>query len=321
MLKEVSIEIIRKCPNNCIHCSSLSDKHCTEVLDYEKFTSVVKDAALLGAKTICLSGGEPFLHPKTVDMIEFVHSLGLDSYVYTSGITFDEHHERASLDENILRIISGKVTKLIFNIEGGTSKTYDLIMGTTGCFKKMRNSVATANKLLILTEAHFVPMKLNVDEVAEVVSLCEELNVSKISFLRLVLHGRAQLNEQKIALSREEFLQLQIKLLALQKKSNVNIRIGVPLSTDTTCHKCEAANGKLNIKYDGNVYPCEVFKNDRIAHRLRGLTPDNIYKRSLQDIYLNSQYLQLVRELSQKFASGANCETCVGQYLIHNDGE
>ncbi len=319
MLKEVSIEIIRKCPNNCVHCSSLSDNHCNEILDYERFTSVVTDAAHLGAKIICLSGGEPFVHSKIVDMIEFVHSLGLDSYVYTSGIIFDAQNNRVSLDKNILQAIAGKVTKLIFNIEAGTPITYDLIMGTSGCFEKMKQSVLMANDFSIPTEAHFVPMKLNISEVEKAVSLCEELNILKVSFLRLVLHGRAQLNEQRIALSQEQFFKLQTDLKALQKKSNINIRIGVPLSTDVSCHKCEAANGKLNIKYDGNVFPCEVFKNDRIAHKLRCFTPDSIYEQTLMSIYQNSQYLQLVRELSQEFACGTHCETCIGQYLINNE--
>ena len=319
MLKEISIEIIRKCPNNCVHCSSLSDKHCNEILDYERFTSVVTDAAHLGAKIICLSGGEPFLHSKIVEMIDFVHSLGLDSYVYTSGIIFDEQNKRVSLDNNILQAIAGKVTKLIFNIEAGTPITYDSIMGTSGCFETMKKSVLMANDFSILTEAHLVPMKLNLNEIEEAVLLCAELNISKVSFLRLVLHGCAQENEQRIALSREEALQLQMDLKNLQKKSNIRIRIGVPLSTDVSCHKCEAANGKLNIKYDGNVFPCEVFKTDRIAHKLKGLTPDSIYEKSLMSIYHNSNYLQLVRELSQEFACETHCETCIGQYLIINE--
>lgn len=319
MLKELSIEIIRRCPNNCVHCSSLSDERCSEIMEYERFVSVVKDAVNLGAKVICLSGGEPFLHSRIVDMIEFVHSLGLDSYVYTSGIIFDVQKQRAPLDNNVLRAIVGKVTKLIFNIEAGAAHTYDMVMGTRGCFEKMKQSVTMANDLSILTEAHFVPMKLNINEVEETVSLCKELNISKISFLRLVLHGRAQQNEQRIALSREEFLRLQADLEALQKKSNLDIRIGVPLSTDVSCHKCEAANGKLNIKYDGNVFPCEVFKNGRVQLRLRGLTPDCIHEHSLLDIYRNSKYLQLVRELSQEFSGGGHRETCIGQYLINND--
>ncbi len=267
-----------------------------------------------------MSGGEPFLHYRIVDMIEFVNSLGLDSYIYTSGIIFDTNNQRAPLDKSILKSISGKVTKLIFNIEACSPSTYNLIMGTKDCFEKMKLSVVMANDLSILTEAHFVPMKLNVNELQDVVSLCRELNISKISLLRLVMHGRALQNEQEIALSRDEFLQLQADLEALHNKSNIDIRIGVPLSTDISSHKCEAANGKINIRYDGSVLPCEAFKNDRVQYRFKGLKPESIHEYSLVDIYQNSNYLNYIRELSQKFSSSGHFETCIGQYLINNSG-
>lgn len=321
MLKEVSIEIIRKCPNKCLHCSSLSEENCVEILDYDRFVAVVQDAYKLGAKTICLSGGEPFLHRRITDMIGFVASLGLQAYVYTSGIVLNENNKRTSISKYVLKEISSKATKLIFNIEAAAPSTYDEIMGTTDCFEKMKQSVRDAHSFAITTEAHFVPMKLNVGEVRAVVELCKELNVSKLSFLRLVLHGRAQANESKIALSNDELEKFKAELEALKKQSELDIRIGVPLSTDVSCHKCEAANGKLNIKYDGNVFPCEVFKNERMAQVLNDLETANIHSSTLLDIYSNSEYLKTVRSLSEKYTCGKNCETCLGQYLLANGGK
>lgn len=317
MLKEISIEIIRKCPNKCVHCSSNSDEYCIEILDYESFVSVVTDARNLGARVICISGGEPFLHHRIMDMIEFVNSLGVDSYVYTSGIIFDANNQRVSLDKDILCSITGKVTKLIFNIEGSNSSIYNAVMGTQGCFDKMKQSVVRANELSILTEAHFVPMKLNINEVEEVVSLCKKLNISKISFLRLVLQGRAKENKLKLELLSDELLKLQDNLEVLQSKSNIDVRIGVPLSKDLSHHKCEAANGKLNIKYDGNVYPCEVYKNSII----KDFIPDNIHEHSLCEIYKNSKYLKFIRKLSHEYSSNEYYETCFGQYLIKKNEE
>ena len=90
MLKEISIEIIRKCPNNCLHCSSFSNKNCSEIIPYELFKKVVSGAKNLGLKTVCFSGGEPFLHPDIIEMIEYVYDIGLDSYVYSSGIYMDK---------------------------------------------------------------------------------------------------------------------------------------------------------------------------------------------------------------------------------------
>lgn len=317
MLKEVSIEIIRKCPNKCVHCSSLSDQECSDILSYDKFVTIIDEAAQLGATTICLSGGEPFLHPLISKMILYVHNKGLNCFVYTSGIIFNEHFNRVPISSSLFESIAGKVTKLIFNIEAATPSTYDKIMGTDGCFDALKQSVMLANFYSIVTEAHFVPMKINIDEIEQTVELCRELKIARISFLRLVLHGRAYINRKLIELSKEELDILKRKLISLQANSQVNIRIGMPLSSNNGCLKCEAASGKLNIKYDGMVYPCEVFKNDKIS--LNGLQPENINNRSLFDIYHNSPYLRYVRELSQNYKFDKGYETCIGQNMINTD--
>lgn len=319
MLQEISIEITRKCPSHCVHCSSLSDDKSFEMMEYGKFVSIVRSAADLGVKTICLSGGEPFMHPDIISMIRATNSLGLKPYVYTSGVISNAQNVFKSLDFDLLKPIAGLVTKLIFNIEAAESDTYNKIMGTEGCFEKMKQSVRNANSLHIVTEAHFVPMKLNIRDIESTIELCAELGISKLSFLRLVLHGRALENKHLIALSEEELLSVKTQLQRINERPDIEIRIGVPLLSDLSSHKCEAACGKLNIRYDGRVYPCEVFKND-MAPTLVSLKPESIYDHSLHDIYYNSDYLRAVRDLSKDFTCN-NYETCIGQYLINKNQE
>lgn len=316
MLKEVSIEIIRKCPNCCLHCSSLSHKECIEIMPYDKFDEVIADAAKLGAKTICLSGGEPFLHDDLVNMVKLVRKYGMDCFIYTSGVTMNTFEQPVSLPTDVLKQLSGYVTKLIFNVEAATKQTYDKIMGTENCFEKMQKSAIDAAESGICTEAHFVPMAINIDEINDVIRLCKKIHISKLSFLRLVIHGRAKQNSEMIALTSERSRALKDYLHNLQTQSNISVRIGVPLSLDTSCHKCEAAKGKLNIKYNGEVFPCEVFKNVSMEKSLCGLKPDNIYQSSLINIYNDSKYLQHIRELSNNCPSTCGCETCIGQYLL-----
>lgn len=316
MLKEISVEIIRKCPNNCLHCSSLSNRACTERLPYDKFKEVISDAKTLGAKAICLSGGEPFLHNRIADMVRLVCEYGMDCYIYTSGIVLDQQDRPISIPAETLKQISGYAAKLIFNVEAGKEQTYDKIMGTKNCFEKMQQSAIRAAEVGLCTEAHFVPMKVNVNEINEAVLLCKRLQISKISFLRLVPHGRAKENATLLTLTEQQILELKNQLSELQTQSDLSIRIGVPLSLDLSCHRCEAACGKLNIKYDGGVFPCEVFKNYSMEKSLGGLKPENIYQRPLLDIYSSSQYLCQIREMSGRFAESCGCETCLGQYLI-----
>lgn len=321
MLKEISIEVVRKCPNRCVHCSSFSSENCIEIIPFEKFKEVVVGAKNLGLKTICFSGGEPFLHPYIVEMVDYVYSIGLDSYIYSSGIFMNQEKERTSIPDVIMNEISGKVTKIIFNVEAAEEDTYNFIMGTKGCFNLLKESISSAVKRRILVEGHFVPMKPNKNQISQTLEICKNLGVSKVSFLRLVMHGRASQNREKLMLSDEELKEVEEILISILEENTHSIRIGVPLLGETKESQCEAANGKLNIKYDGKVFPCEVFKNNKVCI-LKGIEPENIFDKSIESIYEQSDYLKAVRELVNQFSCGNCCENCIGQYYIkQSEGE
>lgn len=315
MLTEISIEIIRKCPNRCLHCSSFSSVKCTEVIPFDVFKGVIVGAKKLGLKTVCFSGGEPFLHPDIANMIDFVYEQGINSYVYSSGIYLNDLHEPEPIPENILAQISKKVSKIIFNIEAAEDETYNNIMGTEDCFNFLGESIRRTVRSGIIAEGHFVPNKLNINQIEPTLEYCAELGVSKVSFLRLVLHGRAKENKDRLYLSEKELLDVEIKLEKIKKANKYNIRIGVPLSGETEEIHCEAANGKLNIRYDGNVYPCEVFKNNQVLP-LANCKPGNIYREPIDKIYYESEYLLKTRELINKHCCNHSCENCVGQFYM-----
>lgn len=321
MLKEISIEVIRKCPNRCLHCSSFSADSCSEIIPFEKFKEVVTGAKNLGLKTICFSGGEPFLHPYIVEMIDYVYRMGLNSYIYSSGIFMDKTEKRTAIPNTLMDKIAGKVTKIIFNIEAAEESTYNLIMGTEGCFGLLEESISNAVKKGILAEGHFVPMKPNIDQIEKTLEICKKLGVSNVSFLRLVIHGRAYQNRETLMLSDIDLKEVEKILLKIREENTHSIRIGVPLLGETQESHCEAANGKLNIRYDGKVFPCEVFKNSRVCI-LNNKVPGNIFDDSIEDIYEKSDYLETVRKLADQFSSVACCEKCVGQYYIkQSEGE
>lgn len=316
MLKEISIEITRKCPNACLHCSSLANIHCKEMITFEKFNEVIEDGLKLGLKTVCLSGGEPFVHEDILNIIDNAYQKGLDIYVYTSGILLDESEGFSALSDDICRQIKSKVTKLIFNVEAANPEIYNQIMGTRGCFPILLESIKTARKHGICVEAHFVPMKLNVNEIKSVVELGIKMDIQMISFLRLVTHGRAEEHKRELELNELEFESLRLILEELKREYKDYIRIGVPLSINESEHKCEAARGKLNIRYDGKVFPCEVFKNKQF-NSLLSSEVSSIYSNGIKEMYCENSFLNAVREGIDYFNNSCNSEKCYGQYLLN----
>lgn len=59
-MKQISIEIIHKCPNRCLHCSSNSDINCTLKIETAEVKKIINSASKLNTEVLSISGGEPF---------------------------------------------------------------------------------------------------------------------------------------------------------------------------------------------------------------------------------------------------------------------
>ena len=317
MLSEISIEILQRCPNRCIYCSSHSNPQATHLIPFEIIKNVIDEAKSLGCKTVCLSGGEPFLHPQILDIISYIAKQQLTCYVYTSGI-YKKDEVYSSLPNEYIEAIRGMADKVIFNVEADSSTLYDQIMGTdVGGFDMMKRSISDCVSSGLVVETHVVPMQVNFKHLKSIFEMCYQLGVSKVSILRLVLQGRALENLSLVKLSGEDNREVTNLIKVLNEAYKGKVRIGLPYS-DSNCRiYCKAASDKINVRYDGNVYPCEVFKDDLLNAKF-GCEPDNVWKDSFYNIYQNSPYLNVVRKSIDAFKKEDGNETCYGQFKIEN---
>ncbi len=312
-LKEITIELTQQCPNCCVYCSSLSSPTKRTILSVEMIEEAIADAVSLGARTINLSGGEPFMHPDILRIVKFIHQQQVSCLIYSSGIVL-EKDKPVSIPNKLLEGIKGKVEKLIVNVEAADEITYNQIMGTSfGGFQLMQSSVRMAISLGITVEAHVVPTKLNTQQLPKIIGMCGELGISRISFLRLVVQGRALHNKKQLLLSDGETTIAKHLIATEAKSSKSNIRLGIPFGDCSQRVNCMTGISKLDIRYDGMVYPCEAFKNDNIGSLITAQA-DSICDRSLKDIYYTSEYLIDVRRLLNAFQRLDTCETCMNQY-------
>lgn len=310
-MKHVSIEILRRCPNNCMHCSSESGPKCDDYcIEFAKVKEVFDGLSEMKAEAVSISGGEPFLHKDLVEIVKYGKDKGFKIYIYTSGIMLNEKEECISLDKNILKELHNiGVDKLIFNLQSLKEDIYDEIMCTKGNLKLLKESIKESKRNDIYTELHFVPMKLNYREIEDVIKFVETEELDRVSFLGLIPHGRAKKNKDKLYLDKETTLEVK-KLLA--KYESEKVRIGIPLQMKKQACICNAVTEKLYIKFDGTVHGCEAFKyyplydeKNKIIH------PDNINGNNIKYIYENSEYLKAsIKEKNILFEQNDIQENC-----------
>lgn len=309
-LFEVTIEVLQRCPNKCIYCSSWSNLDKDESLDFGTICGIVDDAAELGAKLINLSGGEPLLRSDIVDIMDYIKSKGMKIRLYTSGIYYEQGYK--SIPVALLKSIIGKVDTLIFNYETARPELYAMIMGTASeNLNILETTIKNANELGISVEAHLVPMKCNFRLIPQTLERIYTLGVSKVSLLRFVPQGRSIENVKTTALSAGDEKELREMLKNLSARYGDRLRLGKPYRSERFS-TCWTGTIRLAVRYDGFVFPCGAFKDGMMT--FKGFAPENIKEKCLSEIYQDSEYVKAVREELAKYYEGEVSEPCFGQY-------
>lgn len=270
---------------------------------------------VLQERVYCPVGSrEPFLHKDLVKMVAYAYRKGMRVAVYTSGIYNDSKGYSAIPIKHLMELLPYSC-KIIVNYEASTPETYDTIMGTkVEGWRLLHETILHCVRMGLEIEAHTVPMPINYRQIPDIIMQCSALGIKKVSFLRLVFQGRAKDNERLTLLSEEQQNEAKAIIYKMREQLPNHIRIGIPLSDCSGSVNCLAGTTKLNVRYDGNVYPCEAFKDDANNESFTH-TPQNVYNNRLIDIYQNSAFLVEVRKSLEEYHSVCNKEKCFNQYL------
>lgn len=89
-LLSLELELSRACNLRCTYCYASSGVALADELSLSEITSVIDQAAALGAKKIIIiGGGEPLLYPHLLTVIDYIRSLHLGVDLFTNATLID----------------------------------------------------------------------------------------------------------------------------------------------------------------------------------------------------------------------------------------
>ena len=293
-IKDLCFEIIQKCPNNCMFCSSESNIDKCNVVDFETFKKTINHLISLGGiEEISFSGGEPMLHPNISDMVKYCNDWGIKTTLYTSGIVVrteqlnsDNEHIQRILNqlggfrdisvEEFQRLESCGLSKVVFDLQASEVDEYNELMGTKNNMPLLLKSILHASYCSFDKSIHFIPNKINVAQIKDVLELTEFAGIRELRVLKFVPQGRGKQNRKDLQLSNDELLSF-VKYAEQLTSDITTIKIGIPLLKENK-HICTAGYDKVVIRYDGQILPCPAFKDiDLKALAQKGFKPVNIF--------------------------------------------
>lgn len=296
----LALSITNVCNLRCKHCYAMSGAALPNEMSYDTIKDIlipqVKNA---NVKFITLTGGEPFCHPKILDIISEIRKAGIKVSIATNGTKINEE-----LLSSLKRL---GVSRIQISLEGSTAQLNDIVRGK-GVYDKILSIMPKIVESGIHTAISFTPTTHNYTDIKKMSDLCLELGVNTLSVRRYSNSGRAMTNHlEATKLKNKELLTQICNLRKDSSYSKLNILTGDPLIaliddkykafTDNVLAGCTAGISSLAIDSEGNIKPCT--RADIVC--------GNIIKNDLCDIWENNILLNQLRDRNNL---RGKCETC-----------
>ena len=307
-LEEVKIELTNHCLLSCIHCSSNATLGNPVQLTREVVLSLISQASQLHVKSIIFSGGEPLLWPWIAEATRSCNEHHLHSSIYSTGITLKDDGAK-----QISALSKIGLNSVIFSLYSPFKNQHEEITRKLDSFDKTIAVIQELGEDRVEREIHFVPLKLNYKHFTKLMELASILGITKVSILRFVPQGRGiMLKQSHEMLMQKETAELRKLIVDCKDEYGVKIRLGSPYNILVLNEEvdCVAARKTLCVGPDGNIYPCDAFKN--IEPDEIGLEDPfhNIITHSLNECWEKSEYLNTIRRyLTTPFEEP--CSSCL----------
>ena len=222
VLKLMFLDLTNQCNNDCIGCwcnspllgeKAMDSKTKKQTLPFDRVVSLLDELNNMGTREIYFAGGgEPFMHPHFMDILETVKHYGMVAHINTNLTLVDRRKAE--------KMISSEVDHLTISLWAGTAETYskthpnkpeetfDQIMGVLGHLVSMKGDRP-------FIKLYNVISKINYHEINEMVDLALDTGAESVEFTMVdVIPGYTD----SLLLSEQERLRLVDECYLVQEK-------------------------------------------------------------------------------------------------------
>jgi len=174
--------ITRTCNLRCVHCysDSMAMKYPGE-LSWEQMQEVVGDLAAYQIPSLLLSGGEPLIHPRFLDLVGLASQAGLKLTISTNGTLITP--EKAAL------LKAADVAYVGISLDG-IRAIHDQFRGKEGAFDAAVRGFRHCHEVGQKTGLRLTLTRHNVENIEQILDFIEEQGIQRVCFYHLVPAGR-----------------------------------------------------------------------------------------------------------------------------------
>lgn len=315
--------ITGRCNYNCIHCFNASDNTPLQsefsMAEADKLMDEARDC---GINSFTITGGEPMLHKRFMDIIKGIYSREMHVFeLNTNG-----HYITQDILEEMKKIGCRPLIKISFDGIG----YHDRMRGCNGAEEDTMRAIKLCIDNDFDVGLQIQINRLNRDSILPTLKVMDDLGVKSARVIRTSESPRWELNAPGQSLSVIEYyndcLHIAGEYMKDAGRMSVNFWQFLYVYPDQAAYRpnnfrivdaehigglslCRTARNMIAVASDGNVYPCMQMSGWCTAN---GINYGNVKKDSLQSILQYSPYMkEICTTVDNLIQKNENCRKCV----------
>jgi PqqA peptide cyclase len=245
-------ELTYRCPLACAYCSNpvnLGDYQ--DELTTDEWRRVLTEARDLGVLQCHLSGGEPLLRRDLADIVAAARDLGLYTNLVTSALGFSR--ARAS------QLRAAGLDHVQISIQSDEPAGSDRIAGTPSYHRKIE-AMGLVKELGWPLTMNVVLHRRNIDRVADLIGLAEEVGADRLELANTQYYGWAWRNRDALLPSSDQLAAAEVVVRAARERlrDRMDVIYVIPDYYSKYPKPCMGgwAARQLTVTPNGDVLPC-----------------------------------------------------------------
>ncbi len=165
--------VTNRCNMRCIYCYRSAGEAVNNELTTEELLNLIDQSGEMGIVRGFITGGEPFLHPDIITIINRLITNGIFPYISTNGVL---------VSPDIVSKLKDMGVKIVqISLDAVSPNVFEEMVGSNIDERIVENAIALLVEAGIIVAVKAVITRLNVDEVEKLIDRCLELGVNRLS--------------------------------------------------------------------------------------------------------------------------------------------
>lgn len=322
--------ITGKCNYNCLHCFNASDnERLQSEFTFEEAEKLIEEAEKCGINAFTITGGEPMIHPKFIDIIRSIYSHGM----FVEELNTNGYFLTEDILNEMKKIGCNPLMKISFDGLGHHDWLRNRKGAEEDAIRAIKLCISNGFNVKVQTNVH----RKNIDSILNTAKFLNDIGVCEMRIIRTTESPRWLQNAGDACLTLNEYFDEMILFLNEYIKFNPKMEIDVwqlvhlwphskkyhlrPFECSENEYRdtlpvCRGNRGMVAVGANGNLYPCHQMSGYYEQHNwiLGNLKTDG-----LQKLLKDSEYLKTVcttvkdlKEHNEKCASCKWFKYCCG---------